>query len=162
MHSRVTWQRGLTDLAPMSTGRGPLSNTRQAQFILLRTRARQQQVFDLTAKSLSRAFLDVDDTFNQYHVAQRLKAAAAHRLDVQRAYYAEGRITLDRFLDAVSKNAEATAAEARHEAAYNLALTVFCQAKGTLLADRSIEIAEGPKPVHPVPAVQTTAVAPRP
>jgi hypothetical protein len=151
----LTWHRYLSDPAPMGSRRSLMANTRRAQYILLRTRARQRRVFDQTAQSLSRCFVGVDDTFQQFAVAKRLKAAAAHRLSVQRAFYDESRITIDRWLDAIDKNAEAIAAEARHQASYNNALAALSEARGTLLADRKMTIAEGPKRVIPI-AEKTT------
>jgi hypothetical protein len=151
----LTWHRYLTNWAPMGTGRSPLANTRQAQYILLYTRARQRHVFKQTADSLSRHFVEVDETFHQFTVARRLQAAAVHRLAVQRVSYDEGRITLDRWLDAIDKNGQAMAAEARHQATYNNALAALSEARGTLLADRKITIAEGPKRIRPIAAKTT-------
>jgi outer membrane protein TolC len=145
----LTWQRGLTNQAPMSCGRGPLANTRQAQYALLRARARRRQVFDQTTHSLARSFLEVDSSYERYAAARRLKAAAAQRLEAQRGFYDNGRITLDRFLDSVEQSALAIATEARYKAAYTVSLADLSTAKGTLLADRNIVVAEGPKRVHP-------------
>jgi hypothetical protein len=94
-------------------------------------------------------------------MAKRLQAAAAQRLEVQRAYYDEGRITIDRFLDAVDKNADAIAAEARYKAAYNVSLAALCEAKGTLLADRNVTMVDGPKDRHAYPVAEQGADAGR-
>jgi outer membrane protein TolC len=138
-----TWYRGLT-FQPSVSSRS-MRNTRQAQYALLRVRAREQQVLHQSTRSLARTFLDVDASYKQYTAAKRLQAAAAHRLEVQRAYYDEGRITIDRFLDAVEHNADAIAVEARYQAAYNVSLAALCEAKGTLLIDRNVTMVEGPK-----------------
>ena len=89
--------------------RGPLANARQAQYVLLRQRAYLQQIVHQTTHSLARFFLEVDANYKQFKTASRLRAAAAQRLEAQRAYYEEGRITIDRFLDAVSQYAQAVA-----------------------------------------------------
>ncbi len=137
----LTWQRGLI----LHAGLGRGSNTRQAQYILLKARARQRQVFDQTTHSLARLFVEVDANYKQYAAAQRLQAAAAQRLDVQRAYYQEGRITIDRFLDAFSQYATAVMTEFQDKTAYNISLAALSEAKGTLLADRGITVLEDPR-----------------
>jgi outer membrane protein TolC len=156
----LTWQRGLVwQTSGFSTRSMP--NTRQAQYALLRVRAREQQVLHQSTRSLARTYLDVDASYKHYAAAKRLQAAAAHRLEVQRAYYDEGRITIDRFLDAVDQNANAIAAEARYQAAYNVALAALCEAKGTLLTDRDVTTVEGPKDRHAYPVAGQGAGAGR-
>ena len=126
--------------------RSPLANTRQAQYILLRARAYLQQVVHQTTHSLARFFLEIDANYKQFKTASRLRAAAAQRLDAQRAYYEEGRITIDRFLDAVSQYATAVATEAQYKTTYNISIVALEEAKGTLLAYDNIAVAEGPHP----------------
>jgi Outer membrane efflux protein len=138
----LTCQRGFTFQAPLV--RGPMSNTRQAQYILLRERARQRRVLCQTTQSLARSFLEVDANYKQYAAGRRLQAAAEHRLDVQRAYYEEGRIRLDRFLDSVNQNAQSIATVAHYKTTYNISIAALSEAKGTLLADRGIAISEPP------------------
>ncbi len=130
-------------------GRSPLANSRQAQYILLRSRSYHHQILQQTTHTLARFFLEVDASYKQYRTASRLRNAAAQRLDAQRAYYEEGRVTIDRFLDAVSQYATAVATEAQYKATYNIALAALAEAKGTLLTDRGIAIAEGPHPRKP-------------
>ena len=48
------------------------------------------------------------------------------------------------------QNHLAIANEARYKIMYNISLAALSEAKGTLLADRNIVVAEGPKPVRPV------------
>ena len=88
-----------------------------------------------------------------------MKAAAAHSLAVQRPFYEENRITIDRWLDAIDKNAHAIAVEARHQATYNDSLAALAEAKGTLLVDRNIAVSEGPKRVRPVAGKTTEPVS---
>jgi outer membrane protein TolC len=141
------WQTGYTFQVPM--GRNAVPNSRQAQYVLLRSRAYLRQIEHQTTHSLARFFLGVDASYKQYKTSSRLRHAAAQRLDVQRAYYDEGRITTDRFLDAVSQYATAVATEAQYKVTYNIALAALAEAKGTLLAERSIVIADGPSRVNP-------------
>ena len=140
-----TWQVGFTFQMPLGM-RSPLANTRQAQYILLRQRAYLQQFVHQTTHSLARFFLEVDANYKQFKTASRLRAAAATRLEAQRAYYEEGRITIDRFLDAVSQYAQAVAQEAQFKTTYNISIVALEEAKGTLLAYNNIAVAEGPHP----------------
>jgi outer membrane protein TolC len=141
----VTWQAGFTFQMPLGM-RAPLANTRQAQYTLLRARAYLQQVVHQTTHSLARFFLEIDANYKQFKTASRLRAAAAQRLEAQRAFYEEGRITIDRFLDAVSQYATAVATEAQYKTTYNISIVALEEAKGTLLAYDNIAVAEGPHP----------------
>ena len=49
-------------------------------------------------------------------------------------FYEEGRITIDRYLDAVSQYASAVAQEAQFKTTYNISIVALEEAKGTLLA----------------------------
>src|SRR5262249_15753086 len=146
----LTQQIGLALQLPMSTGRYPLANARSAQYGLLRSRAYYQQVVHQATHSLARFFLEIDANYKQFKTGSRLRAASAQRLDAQRASYEEGRITIDRFLDAVSQYATAVATEAQYKAAYNVSIAALEEAKGTLLAYDNIVIAEGPRKKKPI------------
>ncbi|WP_406695320.1 TolC family protein [Singulisphaera sp. Ch08] len=140
-----SWQVGFTFQMPLGM-RAPLANTRQSQYILLKQRAYLQQIVHQTTHSLSRFFLEVDANYKQFKTASRLRAAAAQRLEAQRAFYEEGRITIDRYLDAVSQYASAVAQEAQFKTTYNISIVALEEAKGTLLAYDNIAVAEGPHP----------------
>jgi outer membrane protein TolC len=140
-----TWQFGFTFQMPLGM-RAPLANTRQAQYTLLKQRAYLQQIVHQTTHSLARFFLEVDANYKQFKTASRLRAAAAQRLEAQRAFYEEGRITIDRYLDAVSQYASAVAQEAQFKTTYNISIVALEEAKGTLLAYDNIGVAEGPHP----------------
>ncbi len=139
------WQVGLTFSMPIGF-RAPLANARQTQYQLLRQRAFLQQIVHQTTHSLARFFLEVDANYKQFRTAQRLRAAAQLRLEAQRAFYEEGRITIDRLLDAVSQYANAIAQEAQYKTSYNTSIAALEEAKGTLLAYDNIAVAEGPSP----------------
>jgi outer membrane protein TolC len=140
-----TWQIGLTYQVPLGF-RSALSNTRQAQYTLLRQRAFVQQIVHQTTHSLARFFLEVDANYKQYKTASRLRAAAEERLAAQQADYEVGRITIDRYLEAVSEWANAVAQEAQFKTSYNTSIVALEEAKGTLLAYDNIAVAEGPYP----------------
>ena len=147
-----SWRTGWAFLVPLSTGRYPLANSRQAQYILLRSRAHYRQIVHQTTHALARYFLEVDANHKQFRTAVRLRRAAAQRLDAQRAYYEEGRITVDRFLDAICQYATAVATEAQYRTTYNTSIAALEEAKGTLLAYDDIVVAEAPRSSMVVPA----------
>ena len=101
----------LPDAARHAARRWPTSARRSTR--CSEQRAFLQQVVHQTTHSLARFFLEVDANYKQFKTASRLRAAAAQRLEAQRAFYEEGRITIDRYLDAVSQYASAVAQEAQ-------------------------------------------------
>jgi outer membrane protein TolC len=140
-----TWQAGITFQMPIGY-RGPLANVRQAQFVLMRQRAYLQQVVHQQAHYLNRFFLEVDANYKLFKTASRLKAAALERIEVQRALYETGKSTIDRYLDAVNRWAQAVTLEAQYRAQYNIAIAALEETKGTLLAYNNVVLAEGPWP----------------
>jgi len=102
------------------------------------------QVVHQTTHALARFFLEVESNYKQFKAAQRLRQAAQVRLESARAFYEEGKtgFTVDRLLDAVSQYADAIAQEAQFKSTYNTSLAALGEARGTLLADRSIAIVE--------------------
>jgi len=141
----ITWQTGLQFSMPLGF-RSALANTRQAQYGLLRQRAFLQQTVHQTTHTLARFFLEVDANYKQFKTASRLKAAALARLEAQRAFYETGQITIDRYLDAVNRWANAVAQEADFKSRYNTSIAALEEAKGTLLAYDNVAVAEGPNP----------------
>ncbi len=139
------WQVGFTFAMPLGM-RAPLANNRQAQLTLLRQRAFLQQIVHQTTHSLARFFVEVDANYKQFKTASRLRAAAAQRLEAQKAFYEEGRITIDRYLDSVAQFADAVAREAQFKTTYNISIVALEEAKGTLLGYDNIAVAEGPSP----------------
>src|SRR5206468_12256886 len=118
------WQIGLNLQMPIGM-RAPLANVRTSQYALLRERAFLQQIVHQTTHSLARFFLEVDANYKQFKTASRFRAAAAQRLEAQRAFYEEGRITIDRYLDAVSQYASAVASEAQFKTSYNISIVAL-------------------------------------
>jgi hypothetical protein len=100
------------------------------------------QLIRQKTQTLAGMMLAVDTGYEQYQIAKVLREAAARRWDAQRSDYEEGRITVPRFLDAISQHAAAVAAESECLATYNIALAALAEAKGTLLADDGIVIAD--------------------
>jgi len=129
---------GTTD-EPRDTAR-----VNQIQDDLLRERAFLQQIVHQTTHSLARFFLEVDANYKQFQTASRIRATAVERLKAQRAFYEEGRITIDRYLDAVSRYASAVAQEAQFKTSYNISIVALEEAKGTLLKFDGIDMVGEP------------------
>jgi outer membrane protein TolC len=140
-----SWQLGLTFQMPLGY-RGPLADVRLAQYTLLQQRAYVQQIVHQTTHQLARFFLEVDANYKAFKTASRLKAAALQRLEAQKAFYEEGTITIDRYLDAVNRWANAVTLEAQFRTQYNIAIVALEEAKGTLLGYDNVAVAEGPWP----------------
>jgi hypothetical protein len=85
-----------------------------------------------------------DDDYRRYQQAKRHRIEAARRLEARKAWYEEGRITADRYIDAIGQHAEAVATEAYRASMYNLSIAALGEAKGTLLADRFILVIDQP------------------
>ena len=139
--------------------RSPLRNTRQAQYQLLRQRAALRQVTHQATHSLARFFLEIDANYKQFRTAQRLREAAQQRLEAQRAFHEQGRITIDRLLDAVGQYANAIAQESQYRCTYNTAIAALEEAKGTLLAFDKITVLDQPIPRKPDGPAGVDAVA---
>jgi hypothetical protein len=112
---------------------------------LERSKAQHEELIRQTTHSLARFFLEIDANYKQFKTASKLRVAAAQRLDAQRAYFEEGRITIDRFLDSVNLCANAVATEAQYKISYNISIVGLEEAKGTLLEHNEIALVEGPK-----------------
>ena len=119
---------------------GKWDNWDNGFFELDKQRKAAEQVLHETTQSLARFFLEIDASYKQTQNAARLRATAAQRLDAQRAFYEEGRITVDRFLNAVSQYGAAVATEAQCKTTYNIAITAMEEAKGTLLEYDKIHV----------------------
>ena len=125
----------------------PLANNRQAQYTAPAADGpSSSRSFTRRPTQLARFFLEVDSNYKLFKTAGRLKAAAKQRLDAQAAFYENGTITIDRYLDAVNRWATAVAQEADFRTRYNTSIAALEEAKGTLLAYDNIALAEGPWP----------------
>jgi outer membrane protein TolC len=140
-----TWQLGFTFQVPLGY-RGPMSDVRLAQYQLLQQRAFLQQIVHQTTHLLHQYFLEVDLNYKSFRTASRLKAAAKERLEAAKAFYEQGTVTIDRYLDALNRWADAVAQEADFRNRYNTAIILLEEVKGTLLAYNNIAMAEGPWP----------------
>ena len=123
-----------------------------------RQRAFLDQVRHQVTRSLARFYEGIDSDYKHFDKARQLRAAAQKRLEAQRAFYEEGRITIDRLLDAVAQYANAIAQESEYRSSYNTAIAALEEAKGTLLARDGITVAEGPVSRRFDPPAKTDAV----
>jgi hypothetical protein len=124
----------------------PSGEFRQARETFRKEDTFLAQIVQQTTHSLARFFLELDANYKQFQTAKRFRAAAAQRLEAQRACYEQGRITIDRYLDAVIQYTSAVAQEAQFKASYNISLIALEEAKGTLLGHDQIVVADPPRP----------------
>ncbi len=103
-----------------------------------------EQVIQQTTRSLTRFFHEIDGDYEQFQKASTHRALAVERFGAQRRYYDEGRITIDKYLDAVSRLTSALSDEAQAKAAYNISLVALEEVKGSLLEARKIVVAKPP------------------
>ncbi len=103
-----------------------------------------RQLIGQTTHELVRCDQEVVAGYRRFQSAQRVKVAAQRRLDAQRAFDEEGRITVDRMLDAISRHADATSQEAQSKASYNTSIAALEEAKGTLLIYEGVTIVGKP------------------
>ena len=109
---------------------------------IVQQEAELEKVIRQQIHSLAWVFVGIDGSNKQLQGAKRLRLAAASRLDVEWSYYEEGRITIDRFLEAVEKYITAVGTEAQSKATYSTSVVALKESKGTLLADYGIIVAE--------------------
>jgi RNA polymerase sigma factor (sigma-70 family) len=113
---------------------------------LERGKTYKKQVINQATHSLARILKEIDASYKQFKTASRLRAAAALRLDSQRACWEQGRITVDRYLDAVTQHAVSIAVEAQYKTTYNHSIVGLEEAKGTLLEHDQITVVDDPVP----------------
>jgi len=138
----------LPDLANLGELAPAPGETERARTDLQKNQELLKQVVHQTAHSLARFFLEVSANYQHYQTAVRLREAAAQRHEVQKAFYEEGRITIDRYLDSIAQLTSALGQEAQFKAAYNISLLALEEAKGTLLERKKITLVDGPKPAR--------------
>ena len=108
----------------------------------------QQQLFDKAQQTMARLFPQVETGYQEYIKAKRLRVAANKKLQSQRGYYDEGRITADRYLDAVAHFTAAVTAEHQWLVTYNITMAGLSESKGTLLSERNIVVARPARPTE--------------
>jgi hypothetical protein len=119
-----------------------------------------KQILHQTTHSLARFFFEIDASYKQFRTARTLREAAQKRLEAQRAFYEEGRVTIDRLLDAVTQYTNAIAQESLYKTTYNTSIAALEEAKGTLLVYDKITVLDQPIPRKPQAPAKVDAVAP--
>ncbi|QEH37490.1 ECF RNA polymerase sigma factor SigW [Aquisphaera giovannonii] len=111
-----------------------------------------RQAIDQARGAVVRSRQEAEQKSRQFQNAARLRIAAGQRLDAQRAYHEERRITIDRILDAVSQYYDSVGKEADYRAQYAIAMDSLEADEGTLLKTAGIATAEAPRsepaPLH--------------
>ena len=127
--------------------------------LLERRKESLRQNIHQTTHSMARFFLGIDANFKQFKKASQLREAAANRLEAQKTNFQDGRITIDRLLDAVSQWASAVATEAQYKSTYNTSIVALEEAKGTLLDYKQISVVAGPNASGPATVARDRALA---
>jgi|GEM_PF-2643227 len=121
------------------------ADLRSTRYTLMKQKAYLDQIVHQTTRSLARFFRELDAGYKHLQMSNRLRIAAKSRLETQRAFYGEGRLTVNRYLDAVGEYARAITQEAQSKATYNIAIVALEEAKGTLLAYDNITVVDSPR-----------------
>jgi RNA polymerase sigma factor (sigma-70 family) len=141
MEPHVAQARALLKQAEAEGDSSPHGQARLEQL-----RAFREQATRHARETLAAQLPQIDESYQLFKTASRLRNAAAQRRDAQRQFYNEGRITIDRFLDAVSQHTIAIGTEAKYRAHYNSALLWLELAKGTLLDHYGIAMIDHLRP----------------
>ena len=124
-----------------------------------RQQAQLRQVVREATHVLARFFLEVDANYKQFQAAQRSRAAAQGRFEIQRVAYENRELTIDRLLDAVAQYANGIAQEAQYKSSYNTSIAALEEAKGTILAYEGITLSARPAPRASVAETKATPAA---
>ncbi|HVJ82020.1 MAG TPA: TolC family protein [Planctomycetia bacterium] len=115
---------------------------RNAQLALSRERARMADLEVETIHELSRAFRDVTARFERIERQRQRRRAAAEQLQARKDTYEVGKETIDFLIRAQSVFADALRDENQAVVEYNQALATWEFAKGTILANDNVTLAE--------------------
>ncbi len=138
----------------------PVERREASRRELEKQQASFEQVRRQSTHALARFFLELDANYKQLQAAQKLRGAAQQRLETQRASHEEGKVTVDRLLDAVNQYANAIAQEAHYKSSYNTSIAALEEAKGTLLASDKITVVEPHARPKADPSAKVDRVAP--
>ncbi len=114
----------------------------QARRNVFRQRAFLDQVVKQTTHSLARFHLEIASNSNGWKAAERNQKFAAARLNVQRSRYEAGRVSVDRYLDAIAQWAGAVTLEMQYKCQYNTAIIAYHEAVGDLLDYDAVSLHE--------------------
>ena len=116
--------------------------TRNAQLTLSRERYRLTELEHETLHELDTAYRELYRTFARIEIQHQRRRAAAEQLESRKANYELGRDTLDVLVRAQSVYADALRDEAQAIVQYNQALVGWEFAKGTILINDNVDLAE--------------------
>lgn len=139
------WELGLQ--FTMAIGmRQAMTAVRHQQLQLARDRAVMQDIELTVTHQLADAVRDVDLNYGVAQTNFNRRAAAEAEVDAVETLYRVGQITLDRVLEAQSRQSEAESAYYRSVVDYNRAIMRLHFRKGSLLEYNGVYLAEGPWP----------------
>jgi outer membrane protein TolC len=139
------WEVGLQFTMPLGF-RQAMTTVRHHQLLLARERAVLQDLELEVTHQLGDAVRDVDLNYGVAQTNFNRRGAADDEVEAVETLYKVGQITLDRVLDAQSRQAEAESAYYRSLIDYNRAIMRLHFRKGSLLEYNGVYLAEGPWP----------------
>jgi outer membrane protein TolC len=116
--------------------------TRNAQLALSRERFRLAELEHETLNELGTAFREIERSFVNIEIQRQRRRAAAEQLESRKANYELGKDTLDVLVRAQSVYADALRDEAQAVVQYNQSLAAWEFAKGTILINDNVSLAE--------------------
>ncbi|TWT89839.1 Outer membrane efflux protein [Pseudobythopirellula maris] len=137
------WTVGVQLSAPIGNRIGHTA-IKNAEWQLTRERAIAQEQERLIASELSAAFAELDRAYESLRVNYNRRDAEGLQLGEVVKKFDAGGVPLEFVLEAQGRSTEASALYYRSLVEYNLAISQVCRARGTLLEDFNIHLAEGP------------------
>ncbi len=139
------WDIGLQFTMPIGFRRA-MSAVRHHQMLLAREKAVLQEMEAEVVQQLGSAVRDLDLNYGLAQTNFNGRAAADDEVEAVETLFNVGQITLDRVLDAQSRQAQAESAYFRSIVDYNRAIMRLHFRKGSLLEYNGVYLAEGPWP----------------
>jgi len=120
------------------------SAIKHAEWQLARERALHREQQRQVASELSAAFAELDRAHEALRVNYNRRDAEVQQFEEIYKKYDAGRVPLEFVLEAQTRSTEAIGLYYRSLIDYNLAISQVCRARGTLLEDFNVHLAEGP------------------
>jgi outer membrane protein TolC len=139
------WELGLQFTMPLGY-RLAMSTVRHHELLLARERAVVQDMELEASHQMADAVRDVDHNYALAQTYFNRRGAADREVEAVETLYQVGQITIDRVLDAQSRQADAESSYYRSLVDYNRAIMRLHYQKGSLLEFNGVYLAEGPWP----------------
>lgn len=122
--------------------RGAHAGVRKAQLTLSQERARLRNLEHTVVHGLHEAYQDLITNFDLIQIQMERREAAAQQLIARMQFYLQGKASLDLVLEAQVRFTDALRDEGQAKIQYNQALARWEFARGTMLANDNVVLAE--------------------